>query len=280
MPTTMTTKALVGMRVVDAKKGKRIGKVRTFVFHPTERRCIGFLVKRPDAAMMFHRKDLFVALSGYHVDDGQIVVHDDSSASDKGAIRDLGVNLDACVIWAGMPVVVKSGECLGFVSEVSFDGETGVVESLVVENGATSDLLLGKRTVPARLVKGFRTGYGTPLVQSGDSAAGEIPEDAERGAILVSDEALETSVEGGAAAAAGKATAVVTHKVKKGAARAKVAASAKAEKAKPTAQAVAKKTGEAVEAGSFAVGKQLGKATGMFAAFKEEFDKASKGGEE
>ena len=41
----------------------------------------------------------------------------------------------------------------------------------------------------------------------------------------------------------------------------------------------AKKTGKAVEAGSFAVGKQLGKASGMFAAFKEEYDKAAHGGD-
>lgn len=280
MPEIVTTKQLGGLRVVDDKKGKRIGKVRSFVFHPTERRCVGMLVRRPDAALMFHRKDLFVSLSGFHVEDGLIVVHSDPTATDKGAVRDLGVDLDACVIWVGMPVVTQSGESLGFVDVVAFDFDSGMVKSLSTENGATSDVILGKRVIPARYVKGFRKGMGAALVQVDDQAQQHDPGDLECGAILVSDEALDAHVEGGAAAAAGKATAVVTHKAKKGAAKAKAVAVGKAEKAKPAAQKVAKRTGEAVEAGSFAVGKQLGKASGMFAAFKEEFDKASKGGDE
>ena len=93
----------------------------------------------------------------------------------------------------------------------------------------------------------------------------------------MSDEVLDLPVEGGAAAAAGKATAVVADKAKRGAAKAKAAASEQAERAKPTVAKVAKRTGEAVDAGTFAVGRQLGRASGMFAAFKEEFDKASKG---
>ena len=53
------------LRVVGGKKGtKRIGKVKSCVFHPTERRCIGFIVKRPDLLWMFHRKDIFVAAFG------------------------------------------------------------------------------------------------------------------------------------------------------------------------------------------------------------------------
>ena len=41
---------------------RRIGKVRRFVFHPTEKRVIGFIMKRPDMALMFHRPDQFVAI--------------------------------------------------------------------------------------------------------------------------------------------------------------------------------------------------------------------------
>lgn len=275
MTVKTTTKQLGGMRVVDAKKGKRIGKVRSFVFHPREKRCIGILVKRPDAALMFHRKDLFVALDGFHVEDDQIVVHDDPAATDKGAIKSLGVDWDSCVIWVGMPAVTKSGDQLGYISSVSFDAETGVVESFTTEDGAANDLILGKRVIPVRYIKGFRKGQGVPLVQTDDADADS--ESVECGSVLVADEALDVPVDGGAAAAAGKAAAVVTHKAKSGAARAKAAASEKAEKAKPVARVAARKTGEAVEAGSFAVGRQLGRASGMFAAFKEEFDKASKG---
>ena len=130
MSNLVTTKDFMGLRAVSETKGKKIGKVRRAVFHPTERRCIGLMVKRPDAALMFHRKDLFVALNGFDIEEGEIVVHDDSEATEKGAIKALGIDWDTTVIWVGMPVMTKAGEFLGFVDVVTFDRNTGLVESL------------------------------------------------------------------------------------------------------------------------------------------------------
>ena len=280
-----TTKQLMGKRVVGGKRGKRIGKVRRFVFHPSEKRCIGLLVKRPDAALMFHRKDLFVALDGFHVnDEGDLVVHDDSEATERGAIKALGVNWEKCVIWVGMPVMTVGGELLGFVDTVTFDCSTGAVHSLTTENGAANDAILGKLTIPGSYVKGFKRGQGVALVQAGEYQ-GETPDEhVERGAIMVSDDALGLVADGGVAAAAGKASAVVASKAKQGAGKAKEGAvkakkvvKGKLEEAKPGAQKFADAASEAIDSGSYAVGKQLGKASGMFAAFKEEFDKASRG---
>ena len=271
MANLITTKQLAGKRVVGGKKRKRIGKVRRFVFHPSERRCIGFLVKRPDAALMFHRKDLFVALDGYDVDEetGDLVVRDDSEATERGAIKALGVNWDACVIWVGMPVMTQSGDFLGYIDVVTFDRDTGAVESVTTENGAANDAILGKRVISAKYVKGFKRGVGAALAQAGDYH-GEDPDEAtERGAILVDDEAARVTVEGGVAAAAGKATAVVSDKAKR-----------QVRRVQPKAKAAAEKAGKAVDAGAYAAGKQLGRASGMFAAFKEEYRKAARGDDE
>lgn len=251
MGNLVTTKRLFGLRVVGGPKRKRIGKVRRFVFHPTERRCIGILVKRPDAALMFHRKDLFVALNGFDIEHDEVVVRDSSEAAERGAIRALGVNWDACVIWVGMPVVTESGDELGFVDVVTFDRETGAVESFTTEDGTANKAILGTRVIPSKYVRGFKRNQG-------DS---ENP-----GAILVADGVLDLAAQGGAAAAAGKATAVVTNKAK-----------AAVNTAKPAAQKAAAATGKAIDKGAYAAGKQLGKASGMFAAFKEEYRKAAHG---
>ena len=271
----ITTKQLVGKRVVD-EKGKKVGKVYRFVFHPTEKRLIGFTVKRPDAALMFHRKDLFVTLGGYFENgEGELVLADAANATPKAACKSLGVSWDSCVLWVGMPVQTESGEMLGYVDEVTFDASTGAVRSLSTENGAAKKALLGSRIVAARHVKGFRLND-----KAADPADRASADDGYReepaGAILVSDAALEDDLQGGAAAAAGRATAVVSAKAKKRVVKVKAAADEAAVRVKPTAQKAAASAGEAVNKGAFVAGRQLGRASGMFSAFKEEFEKASR----
>ena len=176
----ITTKELYNVRVMGGKNAtKRIGKVRAFVYHPKERRCIGIMVKRPDLLWMFHRKDLFVSLDGFEFEDVRVVLSDDSKTRDKAACKAIDVRLDDCVIWGGMPVVTESGATLGTVGVVTFSLVTGKVESFLVDTGATANALLGTRSVPGDLVLGFRRGIGCALAgeyEGSDVAASEIGE--------------------------------------------------------------------------------------------------------
>lgn len=261
----LTTRELYGVRVVGGKSGnKRIGKVRSFVFHPSEKRCVGFTVKRPDMALMFHRKDLFVSLDGFDIEDGRIVVHGESEATDRGACKALGINWDDCVLWSGMPLMSKDGRTYGTVGNVTFDARTGAVISVETNSGATANALLGRREIPARMILGFRTGMGVALREGLGDAYEEDEETPVLGAILVSDEVLNLAPEGGAAEAAGKATAVVVDKAK-----------TTVEKVKPKVSEATAVAGEAINKGAYAVGKQAAKTTTMFSDFKKEFDKAS-----
>lgn len=259
----ISTAELHGLRVVASKRSKdpeatrKIGKVRSCVFHPKEKRFVGVLVKRPDAALMFHRKDLFVAYNGYDMVDGRLLVHDDPTATDKGACRAMGIEWDDCVLWVGLSVVTQDGADLGFVGDVVFDRATGEVQTLEVSAGATANALLGKREIPASMIKGFQKGVGSALAASFD----EETEERICGAILVDSAAKSLATEGGLAEKAGEATAVAGSK----------AHEAVDSVVKPAAHAA----GEAVNMGAYATGRQLVRAKGMFADFKEEYDKAS-----
>lgn len=257
----ISTSEIVGVRVVGGKTGtKRIGKVRNCVFHPKDRRCVGFIVKRPDILLMFRRKDIFVSIDGYEVVDGRIGILDEPDATDKGACKALGINLDDCVIWVGLPILTVSGQKVGTVGSVVFDRHTGVVDHIEVSSGTTANVLLGTKEIPASLIKGFRRGIGTQLRMNNNAT-----DEDEFGAILVDEAAVAIKTEGGVAAKAGAATAVVQKKAKDAVAT-----------VKPKAQAAAKTAGQVVNAGAYLTGKQLSKTKGMFAAFKEEFDKANK----
>ncbi len=260
---SMTTNALLGTRVVGGKNGnRRIGKVRRFIFHPSEKRCIGFIVKRPDLLWMFHRKDWFVALDEFQMEDGRVLLEPKAGSSPQAACKRLGVDWDKCVLWVGMPIVTEVDTNIGFVGDVEFSLATGKIKAITVDKGATSKVLLGITEVPASLIKGFKTGIGAELAQMGEEGAQE--DNALHGAILVDDAVLDIKPEGGLAESAGQKAAVASDK----------ATQAKA-KAKPKVDAAVKKTGDAVNKGAYATGKQIAKTKGMFSAFKEEYDKAS-----
>lgn len=256
----MTNDELRGLRVLGGKKGtSSIGKVRRMVFHPRERRVVGFIVKRPDLALMFHRKDLFVQLQGFDMVDGRVVLRQSPDATDKGACKALGIDYDSCVMWEGLPLMTESGETLGMVGTVTFDRETGAISTVLADAGATANTLLGKRVIPASLIKGFRRGIGVALSNGNDGAEQEDDE-IEYGAILVSDAAKDIPAEGSVAEKAGAATAVAVNKVNT--------------TVKPAVSNAAKKTTQAVGQGVRAVGKRAEETKDAFSGFKEEYRKA------
>lgn len=257
---------------------KKAGRVHALVFHPSRAQLVGFLVKRPDIAWMFRREDMFVAYNGFVQFEGYTVVREEPEAKGKGALKALGVNLDDCVIWLGLPVMTKSGRTLGCADAVEFDDATGRVLWLETSNGATANTLLGRRRIPGELVAGFRRGMGTRLrtddVGTDDETAlaqgGDAPDaanDEMRGAIIVAEEALDVPVEGGVAEKAGAATAVATDKVQK--TYRKVV-----KKVKPAASEAAETAGKAVKKGAFVTGRQIARTEGMFKGFKDEFKRA------
>lgn len=260
----VTTRQLMGVRVEHAKRpGKRLGRVRHFIFHPTKRKIVGFAVKRPDAALMFHRSDIFVALDGYRIVDGVIMINDENESTGRSACKRLGISWDDCVIWQGLPLMTEAEQRLGYVGDVSFDAETGDVVSLKVDKGASVDFLLGESELPVDLIEGFKLGIGDNLSKASE-------DDFFRGAVVVLPEALALERSGGMAERAGANAAVAAHKV------AQVKDQVK-DQVKPKADEVAQKAEEAVNKGAYNLGVQLSKTRGMFASFKEEYKRALEG---
>lgn len=251
-----TTKKLANRNVLAVRgkkdKARRIGKVRRFVFHPSEKRLVGFIVKRPDRVLMFHRSDLFVALDSVEFSEEGLLVTNESTGTGSAAINRLQLDWDRCVMWVGMQLVTQNGTPLGHVGTVDFDPATGKVLCLQVDEGATAHALLGDTKVPPSMILGFRWGVGDKLRDLDDGidqeeAHGESA-DWERGAILLSDEALDLCPEGGLAEAAARGSVMAVKRTKETASalkdKAVEAASSlkgqaeqKAEELKPAAEA-------------------------------------------
>lgn len=256
---------------------KKAGRIHAFVFHPAKPRLLGFLVKRPDIALMFHRSDMFVAFDGFEETDGYLVVKEAGDVQGKSAEKSLaksdGIKLDDCVIWVGLPVIAETGEILGSVDNVEFDPSTGNVISVETTQGATANTLLGRRRIPARLVRGFKRGQGARLRDEGY----EGEEDSSAlGCLMVSAEAAAIEVEGGVAEKAGEATAIAADKAKRAGKKMADKASEVASKVEPKAKATSKTVGAAVQKGAYATGRQIARTEGMFSNFKKELQRAMK----
>lgn len=260
--------------VRDAKgKLKKFGRVRATVFHPTQPRAIGYVIKRPDALLMVKRKERFAAIDRIEVVEGGISVVNAPDSWDAEACKRLGVDYDACIIWECMPVRTESGKELGTIANVVFSANDFMVDHIDISTSAANRMLLGSSDIPAAQIVGYRDG-----------------------AIVVRDNQADLEESGGAAAAAGVAWAKTKHAasqgtkkagnaINEGAYKAGEAIGSVRDKASKVAHEHEEKKREAAERGEYTgvdkaanlLGKQLGRASGMFKGFKEEFDKASKG---
>lgn len=292
--TLLAVSDILNKRVYIPKKGneyRRIGKVRRFVFHPSEKRVVGIIVKRPDAALMFHRSDLFVAVDRMEVVEGGVIADDAPDSLDQKACKRLGVEWAKCLLWLGMELVTEGGETLGRVGDVTFEATTGRVVSIRRDEGATARLLLGVEEIPASMVRGFRFGMGSQMADyeadvASDEGGGEAGQEelGNSGAILVSNEVLDLDPQGGLAEKAGAATARAAHKGKaaigKAVASGADAATRAKEKAAPKMEGLGEKAGDALNKGAYATGRQIGRAKGMFSSFMNEYRKARDGEED
>lgn len=250
---------------------KRFGRVRATVFHPSEPRAIGLVIKRPDALLMVKRKERFAAIDRIERVEGGISVIDAADSWDAEACKRLDVDYDSCIIWEYMPVRTESGQEIGLVGNVVYNGDDFTIEHIDISSNSANRMLLGSSLIPRSKIIGYRDG-----------------------AIIVKDEEASLEETGGAAAKAGVAWAKTKHVASEGTKKAGEAINEGAykageiignvrDKASKAAEEHEAKKREAEERGEYTgvdkaanlLGKQLGRASGMFKGFKEEFDKAS-----
>lgn len=139
---------------------QRLGKVHNAVFSPDGRSVVGLLVKRPDVVGVIKREDAFVALDSFRLaEDGTVTVTRPKDGLDDAAIRRLGLNWDACIIWSGMDVRTTDGKPLGYVSDAEFSERTGEVVRFSSTDGGMAHALLGSFVITPDMMRGYRDGY-------------------------------------------------------------------------------------------------------------------------
>ena len=162
---------LTGLRVLLAKKAKaakdgtvtqqyqKLGRVHNAVFSPDGKRVVGLMVKRPDVVGMIKREDAFLAWDSFRREDQKtIVVTRADDGLDAAARKRLGIDWDACIMWAGMDARTVSGKSLGFVSDAECDERTGSVTRFLTNDGGMAQALIGSFVITPDMVRGYANG--------------------------------------------------------------------------------------------------------------------------
>ena len=139
----------------------KLGKIHMAVFTPNGRSMVGYLVARPDVAGMVKREDVFVAYDSLAACEKGFRVVDEDKAFDDKARERLGVDWDACIMWAGMDTRTESGRELGYVGDAEFDDATGKVTKFLVGDGGMATALVGSVEIPPSMLVGYSKGRMT-----------------------------------------------------------------------------------------------------------------------
>lgn len=169
------------------RAGRKIGKIYQTVFDPSGLRVVGFIVRRPDLLWMFKRPEQFLALDSVDFEGDSAYANHGSDSWDAKAIKRLGIDYEASLMWEGMDVKTQDGEELGRVNNISFDEETGRVETFFLDDGGIARSLVGSVEITRDMVVGYRKGF-----------------------LVVTQEAAQRKLSGGLAAKAGEASAKAT----------------------------------------------------------------------
>jgi uncharacterized protein YrrD len=171
-------------------KDAELGTVERLLFHPSEPKVIGAMVRPPAALVVVARPETFLPLASLSFSSAGVVTELAKLPSQRAAAGRLGHDPDFTVIWTGMPVQSPSGRQIGAVTDVEFDTATGEVSRLEVAGGAIADAAHGRFVVPGRAVEGYATGAVHIGAEAGElSASGGLAKTAAEVAVIAAQRA-------------------------------------------------------------------------------------------
>ena len=159
--------------------GKRRGKIVDVLFHSSEARAVGYVIKPTNILYLLERRPRYVAFGAVSYDEeGSAVLASAGLPSMRTGAKAAGIKWEESSYWRGMPVRSEDGDRVGSVQDVVVSLKTGAVRGLRVSTGVVGDVAVGRLEVPAEYVVGprgdavvLRAGYDELEATGGLAAA-------------------------------------------------------------------------------------------------------------
>ncbi len=135
---------VVGLPVISAENGKKVGTVANLIFCPQRRRLEAVLLVPEgylSGEMVILLKDVL------NIGRDAVITSSSSCISAMKAVQTEG-ELEETGKLEGLKIYSRAGEDLGVVKDVLFDQKTGLVEGVEVSDGIIQDIIQGRRVIP------------------------------------------------------------------------------------------------------------------------------------
>jgi len=135
---------VLGLPVISAKDGMRIGTLKDIAFCKDNKGIHGFILEKDNHALKGNVVLLHNVLSLGN--DALIIESPDCLLEYRKFKKVCDIQED--IQLRGLKIYTHSGDHIGIVQDVLFDYKTGKVEGVQVSDGLVQDLLMGRKILP------------------------------------------------------------------------------------------------------------------------------------
>ena len=135
---------VIGLPVICATDGSKIGTIKDVIFCPKEKSVIAFLLERKGCNI---RKKVVLIENILSLGTDALIVNDLSDINELRKVRDMsGFRNKGDVL--GLRIYSRSGDDLGIVKDVLFDPKEGKIDGVEVSDGLLQDVIEGRSVLP------------------------------------------------------------------------------------------------------------------------------------
>lgn len=135
---------IVGLPVICADNGKKVGIIHDVIFCPKTREVRGFLLERKGCEIS---KKVVRLKDVVNLGRDALIINDCSCISKVLSRKGSPELMDKAEV-RGLRIYTRSGEDLGVVKDVLFDYKTGTIEGFEISDGLLHDLVQGRNILP------------------------------------------------------------------------------------------------------------------------------------
>ncbi|MFZ5988106.1 MAG: PRC-barrel domain-containing protein [Bacillota bacterium] len=135
---------VIGLPVICAADGKKLGVIKDIVFYPKEKRIFAFLLERKGCEL---RKKVVLIEDVLSLGKDALIVNDAKDIKELKKVQDAPEYKEKGDLM-GLRIYTKSGEDLGVVKDILFDYERGTLDGVEVSDGILQDIVNGRNVMP------------------------------------------------------------------------------------------------------------------------------------